>query len=77
LAEIFGIEMTTAHVACTGCGAVTPIGALLAYDPGLGFILRCPGCDTAMIRVSRLRSGYWLDLRGMSVLRVRVGDEPA
>jgi len=70
LATIFGHEMTTAHAVCAGCGVGSPVGSLLAYDPGLGIILRCPECDMALIRVSRVRSGYWLDMRGTSVLRI-------
>ncbi len=70
LAAIFGREMTTAHAVCAGCGVEAPVGSLLAYDPGLGIILRCSGCDMALIRVSRVRSGYWLDMRGTSVLRI-------
>lgn len=71
LAEIFGREMTTAYAVCAGCGMEAPVGSLLAYDPGLGIILRCSECDTALIRVSRVRNGYWLDMRGASVLRIR------
>lgn len=71
LAEIFGREMTTAHAVCAGCNVDAAVGSLIAYDPGMGIILRCAGCDTAMIRVSRVRSGYWLDVRGTSVLRIQ------
>ncbi len=70
LAEIFGREMTTAIAVCRGCGADGPVGSLAAYDPGMGIILRCPTCDTAVIRVSRVRGGYWLDAQGASVLRI-------
>jgi hypothetical protein len=78
LAEIFAFDVTTAHAVCGGCGADLPVGRLTAYGLEMGAILRCPGCDTAMMRVSRVRSGYWLDLRGISVLRVPVvtGNEP-
>ncbi len=71
LAEIFGREMTMARAICSGCGADTPVGGLLAFDPGLGFVLRCPECNTAMIRVSRVRNGYWLDMRGASAMRIQ------
>jgi uncharacterized protein DUF6510 len=70
LAEIFAFDITTAQTVCTGCRAIAPVGTLTAYGLAMGIILRCPGCDTALIRVSRLASGYWLDLRGTSVLRV-------
>ncbi len=70
LAAIFTFDVTTAETVCTGCGATGPIATLTAYGFPMGVILRCPGCDTALIRVSRVASGYWLDLRGMTVLRI-------
>jgi hypothetical protein len=70
LAEVFAFDVTTAEAVCNGCGAVGQVGMLSAYDLEMGAILRCPTCDTALMRVSRLETGFWLDLRGMSVLRV-------
>jgi hypothetical protein len=71
LAAIFTFDVTTAETVCTGCGATGPIAALAAYGLPMGIILRCPGCDTALIRVAQVGSGYWLDLRGTGVMRVR------
>jgi hypothetical protein len=71
LAEIFAFDVTVAQTVCAGCGAVGPVGGLLAYGLEMGAILRCPACDTALIRVSRLEGGYWIDMRGASVLRVQ------
>jgi Family of unknown function (DUF6510) len=71
LAEIFTVDITSAQAVCSGCGSVFQVGTLPAYGLTMGTILRCPGCDTALVRVSRLASGYWLDLRGTSVLRVQ------
>ncbi|MGH2559710.1 MAG: DUF6510 family protein [Thermomicrobiales bacterium] len=74
LAEIFAFDVTTAQAVCDGCGAVGPVGSLAAYGLTMGAILRCPGCDTALFRVSRIATGYWLDLRGVRVLRVQAAD---
>lgn len=71
LAEVFAFDVTSAEAVCSGCGAVGPAGALAAYGLAMGAILRCPKCDNAVVRISRLETGYWLDLRGMSVLRVQ------
>jgi hypothetical protein len=76
LAEIFTFDVTVARTVCVGCGAVAPVGSLVAYGLEMGAILRCPGCDTALIRVARLERGYGIDLRGTSVLRVRTDDRP-
>ena len=70
LAEVFRREMTTVATTCAGCGALAPVGALLVYGHAMGSILRCPGCDTAIIRVTRTRDRYWLDLRGAGLLRI-------
>ncbi len=78
LAEIFAVDVTSAQAMCNGCHAVGPVAGLLAYGLEMGAILRCPGCGDALLRVSRLDGECWLDLRGMSVLRVstRVPQEP-
>ena len=70
LGEVFPVEMTSAEVVCAGCGARAPVGAVMVYAHGMGMILRCAGCDTALIRVARTRGRYWLDLRGTSSLRI-------
>lgn len=70
LAAIFSFDITVAEAVCSGCGAVGPIGALAAYGLEMGVILRCQTCDTALIRISRLERGSWLDLRGVRVMRV-------
>jgi hypothetical protein len=35
----------------------------------MGAILRCPHCDTAILRVGVTSSAYWVDVRGATVLR--------
>jgi len=72
LAEVFRAEMTTSEVTCGGCGAAGPVGTLAAYGLTMGVILRCPSCDTAVIRASRVGRGQWLDLRGVRMLRIPV-----
>lgn len=70
LSEIFPFEMTTAEAICGGCGAMKPIGALLLYRHGMGSILRCAGCDTAVLRITHIRGCYRLDLSGITSLRI-------
>jgi hypothetical protein len=70
LAELFAFEVTAAQARCSGCGGVAPVGALLVYGGAMGAILRCPGCDAAMIRVTLLRGEYRLDLRGTQTLHI-------
>ena len=70
LNEIFPFEMTAADATCAGCGTLRPIGELLLYRHGMGSILRCASCDTALIRITHIRGCYRLDLSGMSCLRI-------
>lgn len=70
LNEIFPFEMTTAESTCGVCGTMKPIGELMLYRHGMGTILRCARCDTALIRITQVRGSYWLDLSGTSCLRI-------
>ncbi len=73
LQEIFPFDMTLVQATCTGCGATDVIGALAAYIHGMGTIVRCPSCDTALIRVAQTRGRYWLDMRGVRFLQINTG----
>lgn len=73
LGEIFALEMTTARVSCTGCGATGEVGAQMAYVSEIGTVVRCAACDNALIRVARQDRDpgrYWLDLRGVEYLQI-------
>lgn len=70
LRAIFPFEMTTVEVVCAGCGDRRVLGAVAAYRTGMGTILRCPSCDTALIRVAEIEGHYWLDMRGVRVMRL-------
>ena len=72
LHAIFPFEMTTAEGVCVGCGQVNVLGATVVYAHGMGTIIRCPSCDTALIRVAEIKGRYWLDLRGRRVLQLNV-----
>ena len=71
LGEVFSFEVTTAEYACEGCGRTDRIGAAMVYEVrGLGIIVRCPGCDNALIRLAHNRGRYRVDLRGIRHLQV-------
>jgi hypothetical protein len=73
LEEIFAFDVTSARSTCAGCGQTYPVGALLLYGGEVGIVLRCPSCKRVQLRVARHgdQSGqYWIDLRGMAVLRI-------
>lgn len=68
LADVFGHEMTRAWIVCGGCRAAAPLGTLAVYAHGMGTVVRCPGCDRALLRVARVRGGYRLDVRGAAAV---------
>jgi hypothetical protein len=70
LRELFAREVTAALATCTGCGMTGPMGALLEYGHGMGVILRCPACDTAVLRIVRAPGWLRVDASGMSLLRI-------
>lgn len=72
LAQVFCGETSGARIICAGCGATAAIGALLAYGLEMGAILRCPACDTAVLRVGVAKNTIWVDLRGAVSLRVEI-----
>jgi len=72
LQAIFPIDMTLAQITCTGCGTTNAIGATAAYMHGIGTVVRCPVCDTVLIRVVHARGRNFLDMRGMRVLQISV-----
>jgi hypothetical protein len=74
LTQLFCGEPSGAVIICAGCGATAEIGALPAYGLELGAILRCPHCDTAVLRVGAAGTMLWVDMRGAVSLRVRIGD---
>ena len=70
LQAIFPFEMTLVQATCAGCGTANAIGATAAYMHGMGTVIRCPSCDTALIRVAQVKGRYFLDMRGVRVLEI-------
>ncbi len=69
LGEVFSFDVTTAEYACEECGGTDWIGTAMVYDVrGLGSIVRCPGCDNALIRLAHNRGRYLVDLKGVRYL---------
>jgi hypothetical protein len=71
LDEIFAAEMTATPTACAGCGNVTELGALLAFTQAPGLVLRCPGCESVILRIVQTPTAIYLDARGAAYLRLR------
>ena len=70
LGELFAFDITTATTVCDGCGRSSLVGALHLYRHEMGMVLRCPGCDHALLVLTRPNDEWWLDLRGVRVTRI-------
>jgi hypothetical protein len=77
LREVFTHEMTAALATCSGCAAMGPVGALLAYGHGMGVILRCPTCDTPVLCIVRTPGLLRLDLSGILLLTIPESAPPS
>jgi Family of unknown function (DUF6510) len=71
LSELFAFDVTTADVACAGCGVVAHVAQARVYGGTMGAILRCTHCDGVVIRLVRTPAGLWLDMQGARRLVVR------
>jgi hypothetical protein len=72
LEQIFAFEVTTAVGTCANCGAVGPVGGASLYAPAIGIVLRCPECESVLLRVANDGAGrYWLEMRGVRSLELR------
>ena len=71
LQEVFAVEITTAVGTCAGCGATEPVGATHVFE-GAGVALRCPHCDSALVKIVKDGSRVWLGFPGLRTLEVAV-----
>lgn len=71
LRDVFTTEVTTAMGTCASCGAVDAIGAVHVYVSA-GIVLRCPHCESVLLRLVEHESRVWLDLTGLRSLELEV-----
>ncbi len=68
LRDVFATDVTAAVATCSGCRSAGPVGTLLEYGHAMGVILRCPHCDTAMLRIVRTPGSLLVDTSGITLL---------
>jgi hypothetical protein len=74
LREIFAVDLTTATAQCAGCGRTGVFAEARVYLDAPGMVARCSGCDSVLLRVVSRPSDTYLDLRGLTYLRVPNSD---
>ncbi len=70
LQEIFGTDMTAAPTECANCGQEGEIGTLLAFTQAPGVVLRCPSCESVVVRITQTPDAFYIDARGAVYLRL-------
>ncbi len=70
LQEIFGTDMTAAPTECANCGQEGEIGTLLAFMQAPGVVLRCPACESVVVRITQTPDAFYIDARGAVYLRL-------
>jgi hypothetical protein len=68
LAEMFSVDMTASPTICVGCGNEGRLATLLAFTQGPGVVLRCPMCESVVLRIVHTPSAVYLDARGTRYL---------
>lgn len=71
LQEVFAAEVTTAIGTCSTCGASEPLGAVHVFR-GAGEVLRCPHCDTTLMKIVRDGERLWIGFSGIRTLELAV-----
>jgi DNA-directed RNA polymerase subunit RPC12/RpoP len=70
LADCLGAEATAASGQCLSCSQELTLAQAHAYLGGPGMVLRCPGCQSVLLRLVRSPTHRWLDVRGLAYLQV-------
>ena len=70
LTEIFAADLTAATATCAGCGKTGVVATAEVYETRMGTVLRCPACDSVLLRVVHARGEICLEMRGVSSLRI-------
>lgn len=68
LGEIFAADLTTAVGTCDGCGARTVVAEVRVYLRAPGVVVRCPGCDSVLMRIAEIHGRHVVDLGGLRAL---------
>ncbi|QNE17141.1 hypothetical protein F1D05_03490 [Kribbella qitaiheensis] len=70
LREVFAVDITAAIGQCDGCGRTGVFAEARVYLDAPGMVARCSGCDGVLLRVVNTPTDTYLDLRGLTYLRL-------
>ena len=70
LSKIFLMDVTAAEGRCAHCGATKHFAEAHLYMQCPGIVARCAVCDDVLLRLVSIGERVFLDLRGMTYLRL-------
>ena len=72
MAQLFGTDITNAMGTCRLCGHRAAVGQTAAYVDAPGVVLRCPECETVLMRWATGPTAVWLEMPGLRSLEIAV-----
>jgi len=66
LMSVFGTDMTTSTGTCAHCGRISQVAEMAVYQPGLGTVVRCRGCEGVLMVFVQIREVTCVDLQGLA-----------
>jgi hypothetical protein len=70
LSKIFVVDVTAAQGQCANCGAIRRFAEAHLYMQAPGVVARCAVCDHILLRLVNARQRVFLDVRGLTYLRL-------
>lgn len=70
MSDIFGRDITDAIGVCNFCGHRAAMADAHAYNAGPGVVLRCPDCDTILMRWATTPVSTFLEMPGLQSLEI-------
>jgi NAD-dependent SIR2 family protein deacetylase len=70
LTKIFTMDVTAAEGRCAKCGTRKRFADAHLYMQGPGLVARCAVCEHVLLRLANVGQRVFLDLRGMTYLRL-------
>jgi hypothetical protein len=72
LSKIFALDVTAAEGQCAHCGAKRRFAEAHIYMRAPGVVARCAVCEHVLLRLAKVGQRVFLDVRGMSYLRLEI-----
>jgi hypothetical protein len=70
LAEVFGVDLTSATSVCAACGASAFVAEAVVYMRGPGRVARCRSCNNVHIVLTTIHGTTCVDMSGIAELHM-------